>query len=357
MGLFKNRGKWSYLFQWRGKLYGGAGFKTKAEAAAAREERRKKEKDSFRLTQGNMALSQAIAQYLAYSERRFVSKTHKYKKYVLKGFYEKIGEAAIDQVTPAQVHSYLISRHSNYNFNRHRKDISAMFSWIHKTFKNCPVNPCASIDLMPEDKKPKEIPSQEEFLKMIMATKGDDRSLLLTVFHCLGRIDEVLRLTWQDVNFEQSSICLWTRKVKDGSMTPDVLAMNDDLKVILWGLWQSREQEKWVFYNRKTGTRFNRRPKFMGKVCRKAGIKKYGFHTLRHLSATLLADEPKVSKKTIQGLLRHRSLSTTEIYLHLIDESQRRAVKSLEGRFMISGGDIGSGSKIGENPISGAKTA
>jgi integrase len=126
---------------------------------------------------------------------------------------------------------------------------------------------------------------------------------------------------------------------------------------VLWDLWKRREQEKWVFYNRKTGGRYNRRPKFMAMVCRKAGIKKYGFHTLRHLSATLLADQPKVSKKTIQGLLRHRSLTTTELYLHSIDESQRKAVKSLEGRFLISGGDIGSGSKVGENPISGAKSA
>ena len=40
-----------------------------------------------------------------------------------------------------------------------------------------------------------------------------------------------------------------------------------------------------------------------------------------------------VSKKTISEILGHKSLSTTEIYLHSIGDSQVTAMKGLEGRF------------------------
>ena len=48
--------------------------------------------------------------------------------------------------------------------------------------------------------------------------------------------------------------------------------MNEDLEQVLWGLWQKREQDKWVFYNRKTGTRYLYRPKLMKTVGKTAGV-------------------------------------------------------------------------------------
>ncbi len=36
--------------------------------------------------------------------------------------------------------------------------------------------------------------------------------------------------------------------------------------------------------------------------------------------------------KTVQGLFRHKNLKTTEIYLHPVDENQRKAVGQM-GKF------------------------
>jgi len=49
--------------------------------------------------------------------------------------------------------------------------------------------------------------------------------------------------------------------------------------------------------------------------------------------ASHLADTERTGMKVISGLLRHKNLKTTEIYLHSIDESQRNAVKQIEGQF------------------------
>lgn len=145
--------------------------------------------------------------------------------------------------------------------------------------------------------------------------------------------------------------------------------MNRDLYDVLRSRWKGRAQDKWVFFNEDTGTRFMHRPKMMKGLCKRAGIppigmgkrkmkprelkafiKKhkrepepaerfvespifYGFHSLRHFMASFLADQEKVGTKAVSGLLRHKNLRTTEIYLHSIDESHRQAMDGFEGKF------------------------
>ena len=45
-----------------------------------------------------------------------------------------------------------------------------------------------------------------------MAADPDDMELIRTLYHTAGRISEILNMTWQDVNFEQQWVRLWTRK-------------------------------------------------------------------------------------------------------------------------------------------------
>jgi integrase len=50
-------------------------------------------------------------------------------------------------------------------------------------------------------------------------------------------------------------------------------------------------------------------------LCKRAGVKPFGFQALRRYFGSILADEYKQSPKTIQRLLRHSNLATTERYL------------------------------------------
>jgi len=185
---------------------------------------------------------------------------------------------------------------------------------------------------MPEPQFIRQIPTQEEIRRLLLVA-GEDRPLILILYHTLARIDEVLRLRWIDVNFQERTVTLWTRKRKGGTWASDVLPMNRVLYESLWGLWQNRQQEDWVFLNVKTGTRYNRRPKLMHTLCKQAGIRYFGFHAIRHYVASLLHDAKKVSLPQVSKLLRHQSKATTERYLQVIDPGSRAAMEALEADF------------------------
>jgi len=106
--------------------------------------------------------------------------------------------------------------------------------------------------------------------------------------------------------------------------------MNDTLCDTLKGLWQKRAHPEWVFPNPRTGDRYNSHPKLMRGICRRAGVRYFGFHTIRHFVASLLTDREKVGTPTISKLLRHKSLRTTELYLQKVEDNLLETVRKLD---------------------------
>jgi integrase len=122
-----------------------------------------------------------------------------------------------------------------------------------------------------------------------------------------------------------------------GSLEPRYIPINKTLHGTLWQLWRRREQEQWVFWNKKEKNRYNRRPKLMRSLCKRANVSHYGFHCIRHYVATLLHDSLKIPTGVIGGLLGHQSKRTTEIYLHSVDESAKIAMERLENCGVLCG--------------------
>ncbi len=67
----------------------------------------------------------------------------------------------------------------------------------------------------------------------------------------------------------------------------------------------------------------------MTTLYKKAGVKYFRFHPLRHFGASILEKEG-YSIRTIRELLGHENRKTTEIYLHSFEGSDKEAMNSLE---------------------------
>ncbi len=98
------------------------------------------------------------------------------------------------------------TRNSNNNYNVHRRELSAFFSYCKDVLEKIDRNPYKKIDKLPHTVVEKEIPQESDVVKLILAVdpKSDERDLLIVLLHTLARVDEALRLTWQDINFEKN---------------------------------------------------------------------------------------------------------------------------------------------------------
>ena len=90
-----------------------------------------------------------------------------------------------------------------------------------------------------------------------------------------------------------------------------------------------REGE-YVFMNPLTHKPYDYRDKFLPTLCKKAGVKPFMYHALRHFGASKL-DNLGVALTDIQELLGHERATTTDTYLRSLRGSAREAVRKLEG--------------------------
>lgn len=81
---------------------------------------------------------------------------------------------------------------------------------------------------------------------------------------------------------------------------------------------------------KKDGNPYNSRSPFLRAV-KKAGIKDFRFHDLRHTAASYLV-MAGVDLNTVRELLGHKTLEMTLRYSHLSQDHKSRAVSVLDGR-------------------------
>jgi len=184
----------------------------------------------------------------------------------------------------------------------------------------------------------KYVPSKEDVLKVIMAADPEAQNYLWTILETMGRMGEINRLTWQDVNFDKRYVVLYTRKKRGGHLTPRKVPMTEKLFDVLSYIYQQRDKSKpWVFWHRywdqkaKTWAEepYKDRSVIMTTLCKKAGVKYFRYHALRHFGASVL-DNANVNLGSIQRILGHENRTTTEIYLHSIGNAERDAMTAFE---------------------------
>lgn len=331
---YKDRGKWRAIVKMNGRRYSDS-FPTKKEA---KEWEREFREFLSRRPAESIDLDAFIEKYMEFAKARFAKSVYDEKIKINKAFRRFMGSnLRVDQITPKHIQEYLLKqakRRSAHASNTDRKNLLAMWNWGMKIL-DLPSNPVAKTFKLPHDRKPQYVPPEEDILRLMAAANRKERAFL-DCFLCTGaRRGEIYRLKWDDVNFENREIRLWTRKTKDGSMVSENLPMNDQLFESLKWRWENRKYKSspyvWVIESGPhSGEPFTHRNVFMAGLCKRAGIKRFNFHSLRRYVASVLADTHKISAKTIQRILRHKSVNTTELYIHNLNRDLSGVMGLLE---------------------------
>ncbi len=339
----KDRGLWQGIARWQGKKYKKA-FKVKRHATEWEVWRRKELKEQ-QTTETGMDLLSFCNRYLDDAKLRYTRKTYIEKNTLCNKILKVWGSLTVVEITPEMIQKYLAERAHTGSANLHNKDrknLMAMWNWGMKIL-GLERNPVAPIEPLPHDRKSQYTPPTEDVLRVIAVANREERIFLNCYLHTGARRSEIFRWTWnEDINFEKREVRLGTRKTRGGSMEYEWLPMSDMLYDELWSWWMNRpiKDTPYVFVstsNRHYGKAFTTRRRFMKSLCKRAGVKEFGFHGLRRYVASFLADTHKVSAKTIQRILRHKNLATTERYIHNINRDLAGVMNLLAEKSPLGG--------------------
>jgi len=162
---------------------------------------------------------------------------------------------------------------------------------------------------------------------------------LWTIALTMGRMSEINRLTWQEVNFEQRCVSSTLEKRGAGTYArrsrcrPSFsrcfhAVITTETRQSVGVLAPVLEPAKGVWV---IGP-YRERKHIMKTLCENARVRYFRYHAIRHFGASML-DQAKVPIGSIQRILGHENRTTTEIYLHSIGDSERQAIDILDENF------------------------
>jgi integrase len=343
--FIKSKG-WRCDFTLNGKRHTEAWFNTKREAKDAEARRREELRNQLipaeagtEKTPTDMGFLELVNRRLDYVKAYYSENHYRDLIYYARRWVGKWGKLTCRQITPEMVERFIMGRRkvSEYTANKELRYIRATFNFAIKK-KLFTSNPTEGIAFFPEDDKIKYVPSPGDIAKVISAAEPEVQDYLVAIHDTMARVNEINHLTWADVNFEDRYVVLFTRKKRGGRRALRRIPMTQRLFDVLSRRLQTRDEGKpWVFWHtyidRRTGEKisgpYKDRRKIMETLCRKAGVRYFRFHPLRHAGASAL-DRGRVPIGTIQKILGHEDRKTTEIYLHSLAEDERVAMAVLE---------------------------
>lgn len=248
------------------------------------------------------------------------------------------------EVQPATVRAFLAELHqralSARSIERKLAALRAFFRYL-QAREVTSGNPAQAVHAPRHEQQLPKVLAQQEVEQLLTAPEGDsplavrDRAILELLYATGMRVGELTRLRLQDVDWAQNAIQVLgkggkARMVLFGRAAQE--ALGEYLRVARPQLLaQGRvPDEGWLFLNAR-GTRLTDRS-VRRIVDRYAPHTSSGFkptpHSLRHSFATHLLDSG-ADLRSVQELLGHAQLTTTQIYTHVsrerLKEVYRRA--------------------------------
>ncbi|SFK49221.1 Site-specific recombinase XerD [Desulfomicrobium apsheronum] len=336
----EKRKVWRYDFVMNRVRYHASQFKTKSAAREAEADKRKEVKTLLKnpppekIDMGFLELVNRRLDYVqAYNSERHYSDL----RYMAKRWVAEWGKKAADEITPEMVQKFILKRakKSSHVGNKEIRFLRALFNHA-KKWKWLKDNPTDGLPFLPVEKKLKYVPRPEDIEAIISLADPETQDYLNVIRFTMARMSEINRLTWDDVNLEERFVALYTRKKRGGHLTPRKVPMTEELFQILNRRFHEKVPDRpWVFWHRYFDRNqrnyvvgpYKDRKRIMTTLCKRANVKYFRYHALRHSGASIL-ESLNVPIVSIQKILGHENRSTTEVYLHSMDGSERFAMEA-----------------------------
>lgn len=262
-------------------------------------------------------------------EKNYSSHTILNYRLDLEDFKKFVGDTALEKIDYLTLRKYLaVLKERNLTTRTVGRRLSALRSFFKFLTRDgyLKINPILSLSSPKLQKHLPAFMTEEEVTKLIESAfaknEVDERGLrdraILETFYSTGmRISELVGLNLPDVDFIGGIV-----KVMGKGKKERIVPIGDTAIKTIRKYLEKRKKQNDVLFLNKSGKRITSRGvrNIVSKYIHLAGIKPgVSPHTFRHSFATHLLNRG-ADLRTVQELLGHVNLSTTQIYIHLTTE-------------------------------------
>lgn len=252
------------------------------------------------------SITLATGQWRAYI-RRYTERTQGHYKGVIRQFLISLPALTVDQLKPYHISSYvnnLLLERKNRTANAHLTVLKSFCRWLSVNY-DVP-NVAKEIPMLREDPPQQRFLTHQEYLKALSVCNKREADVIRFIGNTGLRASEVCNLAWDCVNFDMTAITI-TGKGRKRRTIP----LNQTCRQILSKY--TRQPDTSIEFLKSNRQRLWC---LCQKVSKKAGLKPFGPHALRHYFATELVKRG-VPISYVSRLLGHSSTKFTEsLYVH-----------------------------------------
>jgi integrase len=164
--------------------------------------------------------------------------------------------------------------------------------------------------------------SRQEETELFRHIDGTLRNIVICALQTGMRLNEILNLKWEQIDLKRGFIELLETKSGRRRQIP----ISETLRKTLNEIPQTTYH---VFVKKTTLQPIKDFRASFNTALKKAGIKDFRFHDLRHTVATRMV-ESGIDLIVVQEILGHATIQTTMRYAHPVPERKLKAIASLD---------------------------
>lgn len=302
-----------------------------------------------------MTIESLIKQYLDYLEiekNRSLKTRDNYRRYLYRYLlwlsnYKNKSTLSLNDIDEESVRNYRLwlNRQTNLSGDNLKKNTQSYYLIALRNFlkyltkRGFKVLPPEKIELPKVPEREIELISIEELERLLAAPSNNDlkgkrdKAILETLFSTGLRVSELTKLNRDSIDFKRDEFSV---RGKGGKIR--VVFLSERAKQALKNYLESRKDiDEALFVSfKKNGSLSRLTSRSIERIIKfyaaKAGLtKKVTPHTLRHLFATDLL-QGGADLRSVQALLGHSSINTTQIYTHLTDKELKEVHRAFHGK-------------------------